>query len=249
MLTTEYSCFENYAATLRNQLAYLFKDCLDIRQKVGRAGLPQQLQDLSGAALAIAIQKPLMWEYRLFSQTYADEIARCSAISRDLQYGIMLGQAVRFGDLASFNDWVQGKLSEFTSFATSAEKIVKVALPKAVGPPGQPGNVEDIIYTAKRLGLVHRRLLEWAAEFRHAESDETFAPVLRILEKFAESAISDLEGFSRTVQQELEGAVRRYETTKEPQKVQIMLELKGPGKDLDTELHRLMAQFGAANQT
>jgi hypothetical protein len=92
--------------TLRNQLAYLFKDCLDIRQKVGRAGLPQQLQDLSGAALAIAIQKPLMWEYRLFSQSYADEIARCSAISRDLQYGIMLGQAVRFGDLASFNDWM-----------------------------------------------------------------------------------------------------------------------------------------------
>ena len=136
------------------------------------------------------------------------------------------------------------------SIATSAEKIVNVALTSAVGPRGQPGNVEDIIYTAKRLGLVYRRLLEWTAEFRHAESDETYAPVLRILEKFSENAISDLEGFSRRMQQELEGAVRRYETTKELQKVGIMLELTSPElKDLDTELHKLVVQFGAANRT
>lgn len=231
--------------TLRNQFSYLFKDCLDIRQKVSRAGLNEQLEGLSGASLAIVIQRPRLWEHRLFSQVYADEIARCSALSRDLQYGLTLGQAVHFGDLTDFINWTQAKLSEIQSIVGSAQKIVDVALLKAVGPPGQPGNVEEVIYAAKRLGLVYRRLLEWTAEFRHGESDETFGPALRILEKASESVISQLHGFSRTIDQELQDAVRRHEATEEPQTVEIMLQLTCPPLDgLDAELHNLAARFG-----
>jgi hypothetical protein len=231
--------------TLRSQFAYLFKDCLDIRQKVARAGLSEQLQDLSGAALAIIVQKPRLWEYRLFSQIYADEVTRCSSLSRDLQYGITLGQAVRFGDLVSFNTWAQAKVSEIQSFATSAENLVNVALLKAVGPPGQPGNVEEIIYAAKRLGIVYRRFLEWTAEFRHGESDETFGPALRTVEKLSGNIISELEGFSRTLPLELEAAVKRYETTKQPQSVEITMKLTSAcPEELDVELRKLAAHFG-----
>lgn len=236
---------QDVSDTLRDQFAYLFKDSLDIRQKVRRAGLPEQLQDLSGTALATVIQKPRAWEYRLFSQVYADEIARCSVLSRDLQYGITLGQGVHFADLASFNEWVQTKISETLSFVASAEKVVNDALPKAVGPPGQPGNVEEIIYAAKRLGLVYHRFLEWTAEFRHGESDETFGPALRIFGKLSQTVISELEGFSHTLQQQLEEAVRRHEATNECQHVEITLQLTVPKLDgLDAELHKLAARFG-----
>jgi hypothetical protein len=232
--------------TLRNQFAYLFKDCLDIRQKVARAGLPEQLQDLSGAALAVVIQKPRPWEYRLFCQVYADEIARCSSLSRDLRYGITLGQGVRFGDFTSFREWTQTKIAEVLSFVASAQKVVDIALPKAVGPPGEPGDVEEIIYAAKRLGLVYRRFLEWTAEFRHGESDDTFGPALRILGKLSQDIISQLEGFSGTLQRELDEAVRQYEATKERRIVEITLKLTVPELDgFDAELHKLAAHFGA----
>jgi hypothetical protein len=223
----------------------LLKDALDTRLKVLRSGIPDQLRELSGATLAIAIQKPFAWEYRLFSQAYSDEITRCSALTRDLQYGVALGRAVRFGELSEFTAWVQTKTSEIQSFVQSADKIVNAALPTAFGPPGQPGNVEEIIYAAQRLGLVYRRLLEWTSEFRHADSEEHFHAVLAIVARASQNVISELEGFSRTLQQEINSAVSRYERTKEPQSLELTLKLTVPDlTDLDAELHKLAEHFG-----
>ena len=231
--------------TLRNQLAYLFKDALDIRLKMTCTGIFDHLQDMSGATLAIATQKPFAWEYRLFSQAYADEVARCLGLNRDLQYGITLGQGIRLGNLNSFIEWVQTKLSEIISFVQSAETIVNVALPKAVGPPGQPGNVDDIIYVAQRLGLVYRRLLEWTAEFKHADSNEGFGTALAIVARASQNVISELEDFSRNLQNEIASAVLRYETTKTPQSIEISMKITCPDMtDLQTELQKLAVHFG-----
>jgi hypothetical protein len=54
--------------TLSKQLAYLFMDALTIRAKVQRGGSSEALlQDISGAALLLTVQKPFAWEYKLFS--------------------------------------------------------------------------------------------------------------------------------------------------------------------------------------
>jgi hypothetical protein len=87
--------------TLRTQLAYLFMNALTIRAKVLRYGLPEALlQDLSGAALSLAVEKPSAWEYRLFGQVLCDEISRMANIKKDLNYGLALGKSVWLGDSA-----------------------------------------------------------------------------------------------------------------------------------------------------
>lgn len=91
---------QDIIGTLRTQLAYLFMDALTIRAKVLRAGLSDTLQDLSGAALLLAVQKPANWEYRLFSRVLCDEISQVASIKKDLTYGLVLGKAVRLGDPA-----------------------------------------------------------------------------------------------------------------------------------------------------
>ena len=233
--------------TLRNQLAYLFKDALDIRLKVTHAGIPDQLQDLSGVALAIAILKPFAWEYRLFSQVYTDELLRCSGIKRDLKYGITLGRGVRLTNIEMLKEWVQSKMSEILSFVQSVGKIVNVALPTALGPPGQPGNVEAIVYVGQRLGLVYRRLLEWTSEFKHADAEEDFSAVLSIIARASQNLISELEDLSQSLQAEVLNAVSKYEITKERQSVEITLKLTCPDMtDLDEELRKLAASHGGS---
>ena len=95
------------------QLAYLFMDALTIRAKMRRSGLSEALmQDLSGAALLLAVQKPFAWEYRLFCQVLSDEISHVASIKKDFNYGLALGKAVRLGDPAEVIEWVQRKLGE-----------------------------------------------------------------------------------------------------------------------------------------
>lgn len=236
---------QDIESTLLQQLAYLFKDALDIRAKVRGAGIPASLNNLSGTSLALAVQKPFAWEHRLFSQVFADEILQGATARRDLEYGIVLGKGIRLDDIHTFIDWIQTKMGEIQGFAESASKIFNIALPKAVGAPGEPGAVDEIVYVGQRLGQVYRRLVEWSLDFAQAQVNEEFTDVLNIISRAARNAIIELEDFSCSLQGQISDAVARYEETKEPQSLEINLIITSPNMDdLGVELRKLSARLG-----
>ncbi len=202
---------------LRKQLAYLFMDALAIRGKVLRSGLSDEANGLSGAALRLAVQKPFAWEYRLFSQVLCDEISNAASIKRDFNYGIALGKTERLGDIAQVIEWSKMKLGEMQSLVSSANVIFTAALPKAFGAPGEPGDVEEIIYAAKRLAEFYRRILEWNAEFRHIQVEDEFHRLLELTSKMSHNAIGEIETFAVECNKQIEGAVRRYEESNQTQ--------------------------------
>jgi hypothetical protein len=230
---------------LRTQLAYLFMDALAIRAKILRAGLPETLQDLSGAALLLAVEKPANWEYRLFGRVLCDEISRVASIKKDLNYGLALGKAVKLSDLAEIIKWALMKIGEIQSFVNSADALFKKALPKAVGAPGEPGDVEEIVYVGKRLAEVYRRILEWTTEFRHIQVEVEFSRLLELTERMSHNVIEEIEAFPIDLNQQLDDAERRYEETKQPQSLEITLTLTCPDiTELNGELRRLSELYG-----
>lgn len=231
---------QEISETLRSQLAYLFMDALAIRAKVIQSDLPETLQELSGAALMLAIQKPYAWEGLLFSQVLSDEMSRFAIFKKDLDYGLALGHVEKLNGIVDICNWAKLKMSEIVSFVQSSEKIVDVALNKAVGAPGEPGDVEEIVYTGKRLAQVYRRLLEWTSEFNHVEVDDNFNRLIKLLSKVSCNMITEFEQFASKVQRQLSNAVRRYEETKEPQSLEIFLSVTCPDmSDLHDEIRRI----------
>lgn len=61
--------------TLRKQMAYLFMDGLQLRKRVAAGGLPNSLARLQGQPLKLVIEKPDLWEYRLFAEVLIQELA------------------------------------------------------------------------------------------------------------------------------------------------------------------------------
>lgn len=214
--------------TLRKQFAFLFVEALSLRYKVLRAGLPKILDGLSGSAMLLAVQKPFAWEYRLFSQVLSDEISDSVAIKRDLDFGLMLGQAVQLREIPQLSEWVQAKLDNLLFFISAMERIVNTAFPKAVGAPGEPGDIEEIVYVARRFGQVYRRILEWTGEFRCIQADTNYLTVLDIVARASRNVIAELEDFATTLQQQLSEACHKYESTNEPQSLEICLKLTCP---------------------
>lgn len=227
---------------LRIQFAHLLKDALDMRYRVRGADIAPHLRDLSAAALAIIVQKPRAWEYKLFCQVLSDEIERCGNIKRDLQYGISLGPVALLDDIDSFSRLVRERLTELPSFVRAAANIANVALPKAFGEPGQPGDVSNIIYAAERLGLVYRGLLEWTLQFANLTPHEKWGKALAILSRSSELILTELEQYPVSFVRQLEAALARRDETGEMQTLQMILKLDIPDSvatDLESELRRL----------
>jgi hypothetical protein len=237
---------QDIIAILRTQLAYLFMDALTIRAKIVRCSLSEALQDLSGAALLLVVQKPTAWEYRLFSQVLSDEISRLANIKRDLNYGLALGKAVKLGgNPSAVMEWLGRKIGEIMSFVDSANVLFKAAIPNAFGPPGEPGDVEEIVYAAKRLAEVYKRILEWTIEFRCIQVEDEFSHLIELIPRMSHNAIEEIEAFAINLNKQIEGTVRRYEETKQPQTIHITLTLSCPDmSELDDEFNRLKKLFG-----
>ena len=231
--------------TLRKQFAYLFMDALSLRGKMICTDLPESLRDLSGTALSLVIQKPVAWEYRLFSQVLNDELRCFASMKKDLNYGIVLGRAVRLKDITEVVDWVQKKMGEISAFVESTNKLVNVAFVKAAGAPGEEGDAEEIVYVGRRLAGVYRSLLEWTSDFKHTQVDELFVRVLEITSRASRNLITEIEDFSVTFQQRLSEFVRQCESMKEQQHLEITLNVTCPDmSDLDDELHRIAKSLG-----
>jgi hypothetical protein len=236
---------QDITETLRAQLAYLFMDALTIWAKVQGSGLSDALlQDLSGSALLFAVHKPFAWEHRLFSQVLCDEMSQVASIKKDLKYGLALGNAVRLGSPCEVKEWAMMKCGEIQLFMKSAESLVNTALPKALGPRGELGDIGEIVYVAKRLAKVYLRILEWTIEFRHIQVENKFRRLLELISQMSHNAIKEIEAFAIDSSQQINGVVRRYEESKQPQSIEIKCTLTCPDvTELNDEILRLKKQW------
>jgi len=230
--------------TLRKQLAYLFMDSLSLRTKVINCGISESLRDLSATAMLFVIQKPFVWENRLFSQVLADELNRLNTLKMDVNYGIVFRQVVRI-DADKVMSWIQQKANEILLIIQSVNTLINVALLKAMGAQGEPGNAEQIVYVAKRLAGVYRSILEWTADFKHVQVDERFTKLIAITSHLSANVISEFEQFSSQSQHLLPEAVSQYETTHKPITLEMQLNLTCPDlTDFENEIKQVAQSFG-----
>jgi len=237
---------QDIIGTLRAQLAYLFMDALAIRTKMLRSGLSETLQDLSGAALLLAVEKPFAWKPRLFNQVLSDEISHVASMKRDLNYGLTIGKAVKLGNNpVEVARWVSVKIGELQSLGESINILFNTAFPKAFHAPGEPADVEEIVYVGKRLAEAYRYALEWTAEFRKIQVEDEFRHLLELIARMPLNMIEEIEAFSIDLNQKLNDAEQRYEETKQPQSVKITLTLTCPDlTEFHDEMNRLRKKFG-----
>jgi hypothetical protein len=230
---------------LQTQLAYLFRDALQARRRISCADVPEYLGNLSGASLTIAMQRPFGWEYLLFSQVFSDEIQRRTNLKRDVYYEIALDKVVTFDGIESFMHWSQSMFTECIMLSESSERIVNNSLHFAFGEAGKPGNVEEIVYAGKRLGLVYQRLLEMATTCQCAFGNELFVGLIREMQKLPIHASSEIEAFAHRLSSEMHDAIADYKHNQQPKNVVISLKLTAPDM---SAYNRELAKLLAANR-
>jgi len=181
--TFPFETAQDITTVLRLQLAHLFREALTLRQRIGGSGLPQYFEFLSPKSLRIALEKPKAWEYRLFFQSWLDEVERRADHIKRYRADLAIGRAEHVPATNALA-WLQTRLHELQGFFKSANPLINQSAQEAFGPTGQPGSAEDILWVSRTLGFMLDNILDWARDVRTARVESPFdrvAPQLALL--------------------------------------------------------------------
>jgi hypothetical protein len=226
--------------TLRRQLPYLFMEGLCLREQLKDLKLASALAELKGKSLRLLWEKPIGWEFKLFSSVLADELKLDQKVKWDLAYGLKLGRIIDLGELPQVVQWAGQKLNNIVGLVQSVDPLVNKALQEAFKEPGVPGDPELIVYVARTIAQVRRELLMWTIDFNCTEVRPECKRLIVLISDFSQNVIEQLESIPTRLDEEIrkvENALHRGE--KYEGNVQVSISIP-ENKELSAEFERLM---------
>lgn len=238
-----FSNAQSIISTLRKQLSYLFADCLDLRAKAHRSD--PLAATLEPKAFRLAVEKPVGWEWLLFAQVLADEIASHNSKRLDTELGISFGEPTPLEEVHDVTTWVSSRFGWITTTIEQLSRALNTGFIKAVGEPGEPGDLKRIVHLAKRVGDGYEQLLDWRLQFLRVHCDEEFETLMKLASEFSSNAIQEIEEFSASLYATIEGHIKNIDSYEKGTVVTITLTLTVPDTEpFLEEIARLGILFG-----
>lgn len=194
---------QDIVSILKMQIGYLLYDSLAIRKQVCMQKLSPKIMQLEGESLRIILEKPDGWEYILLGQVIKDQIYRSSDLRRDLLYGISFGHIRNLSSPSEIFDYLSKKLDEMLLITNGLSSLYNQAIPVAIGAPGEPGDVEHIVYVGERIGTVYKEFINWGLDFKTISVEEEWQGVVDSLFILWESPLRNLDDYSIKYSQEM----------------------------------------------
>ena len=189
-----FSTAQDIVRTLRKQLSYLLADSLALRAKLQEQ--EAAVLSLSPAALRIYIERPMGWEYLAFAKILEESIASHYKCRLDLELGVTYGQVIDLTDRARATGWVFSKFSQIKQITTGLSQALNGGITKAVGEPGQPGDIKRIEHIALRIADGYFQAIEWALEFHRLNVEPDLQRLMTLASHFSDSVLKEIEEFA-----------------------------------------------------
>lgn len=209
---------------LRMQFAYLFKDSLKLRSKIAGKEFPHYFHSLSPSALRLSLEKPIAWEYRLFMQCWADAVAQHSNLFREYREKLRLDLSEPVSSYAA-KEWMSTRLHELRGLVDSANRLLNDSAQKAFGPPGEPGDAEEIIWVSQSFGQLLEATYKWSKRIRCAHVEEPFDKLTLELALFADQLITQLNNFPVDCLKKIEDTLNSA-NTEEKQELKLTMTIE-----------------------
>jgi hypothetical protein len=199
---------QDITRTLRKQLSYLFSDCLAIRSKLQDIDLPAL--GLGPGALKIYVEKPSGWEYLAFAKILQDRVFVHQSKRLDLELGISFGPVTSLPNLPSAVEWVLGKITQIIQIVENLSNALNAGIKKAVGEPGEPGDIYRIEHVASRIADGYAEAIEWTLEFHRLSIDSNLERLMQIARNISANMLSEIEVFSAELFGKIQYAIENH---------------------------------------
>jgi hypothetical protein len=149
---------------------------------------------ISAEALKIILSKDTGWEFFFFFQIWRDEINKYEdqyyMYIHDLHYGIG-----SFTPDEHVKNWLHSKTDEILCFTHSADHIINESIAEALGEPGTPSDLNEVVKVSVRIGSLYAFLLSWSHNVRSSSLPSPYDELIPFLAKLPASIIEEFRLF------------------------------------------------------
>lgn len=192
----EYESENEILNYLKLQLMYLFNDSIRKRQEIIESNISQKvLENSSSIALNIILEKPRGWEYKFFFQILKEKIDLNEDAKRDFEYKVYIEKNTELDSIEDVIEWVIYKVDKFSDYITSLEYLMNEGIEKALNKPGEPADLEFLIYIADRLTLIYLEIIKWKIDLDSSRIPEETHNLVKELYRVSDSPIEDIESY------------------------------------------------------
>lgn len=216
---------------LRNQLAYLFFDSLNLCNRIKGRIASNRIMNLNANLLQIVLEKPRMWEYILFGEAIFYYISLLSDVKRDYVHGLTFCQPNILSTTSDITKWINTKLEELSKIVDNLSAVINKVLPTALGEPGVPGNDDYILYAAERFAACYGELLTWNSEFRALTVGDEWSGTVNALSQSAKVTIEDIDQYCEKWRHAISEIRALPEKIDSPVKIDLSYELRSANFD------------------
>lgn len=200
---------------------------------------------LSAKSIQIMKDKPLGWEYLLFSELLNDYIKECEDIKRDLVHGNPLLERIVLEDPIEIVRWVKEHFNLLESIIHNMTRLINDEFRKAVGEPGQLGDAKKINYVAKEFIEGYKSIIRWRLRFYTLNIDPSFSNFLNLTSNLASNAIKETEEFVKRFYKETNEIFNDSYNDEEGRTIRFNINLGIPDSpEFNNEIDRVIKMIG-----
>jgi hypothetical protein len=209
---------------ITNQFAYLFKLSLITSAKI-KKNHDAIYNGISNTAFKLIIEKQKAWEYKLFYQVWIDELEKIDDKIYEWMYNINYSSTLSINK-SNIVEWSNLKLKEISLLAENTEVLFsETRTISAFGPIGCPGNIKEIIISAKTIVKTLIGFINWSLNVRSVHIDEELKDVVYYMARFPECIIKNILEFPSKALDEIGKAVI-IATTENPIRIEQTIKIE-----------------------
>lgn len=191
---------------LKNQLSYLFKQSLSLRNRFQKLSDYEFHAKLSPKALSIIFSESELYEYEFLSQVFIDEIRKVGHLKQDLEFRIILRGEHIDNTNQEFLNWASEKIHIIHMYVPNFESILLTMLPRYLKEKGTPADLEGLYYVANTYARVYESFISLAIEIHSTWVMESQIAIKTHLTDWIEQMLDKAWDYPFELQRRLEDA-------------------------------------------
>ena len=119
---------------------------------------------------------------------------------RDYKYGISIQRSKRLAEFQEIVNWILEKTNDFSVIADNLGNLINENLPEALGKPGEPADIEYVIYVANKIVELYEKILNIGLEVKNLAVDDEFKNLVKFPLEICDSILEDIESYCKMYQ-------------------------------------------------
>lgn len=216
--TYKFDNLDEIIAPIRSQLSNMFAELLLSDRTIQQTRVSNLASLISAEALKIILSKDTGWEFFFFFQMWRDEISKYEDQYYKYIHGLYYGIGSFIPD-EHVKNWLHSKTDEILRFTHSADHIINESIDKALGEPGTPSDLNEVVKVSERIGSLYAFLLSWSHNVSSSSLPSPYDELIPFLAKIPASIIDEFRSFPDKCDQMTRDAIEELGTDAEGTKV------------------------------